>query len=142
MRRFPLAALVNASGMSESALARRLRWSGTTLKAARETGLSEPQADRAAVRLNLHPFEVWDDWFGDVTPAVKKSRPRRLHPPGEIAVSVAYRNVERRLRDMGLSVERYQLRGFSLAERALLAEREQADSLARKASRADETVAA
>lgn len=126
-RRYSLQALVDASGLSESTLGRRVRLSGSTLKQAREHGLTERAADRCAVRLDLHPFEVWPDWFTyDDDGFYKKSRPRRLHPPGEIAGTVVYRNVAQRLRKQGLSVERYQLAGFSLAERALLAERENA----------------
>lgn len=65
MTRFPLEALVEATGLSESALARRVRWSGTTLKAVREGGLSWVQADTCAVRCGLMPWDVWDGWLGD-----------------------------------------------------------------------------
>ena len=61
--RYPLAALVAASGLTESALARRVGLSGSTLKAARERGLVERAADRYAVRAGLHPAQVWDDWI-------------------------------------------------------------------------------
>lgn len=148
MTAYSLQALVEASGLSESALARRLGWSGQSLKKARANGLSEAQADRGACRLGLHPDQVWDHWFepfvGDVLDSeidhkivsgrAKKTEPRRLHLPGEIASSVVYRNVTQRLKKQGLSLERYQLRGFSLAERAVLAERENADMQAKKAA--------
>lgn len=61
--RYPLAALVAASGLTESALARRVGLSGSTLKAARERGLVERAADRYAVRAGLHPAQVWDYWI-------------------------------------------------------------------------------
>lgn len=62
MRRYPLDALVAVSGLSEAALARLVRLSGTTLKNARENGLREDAADRYAVRAGFHPAEVWTDW--------------------------------------------------------------------------------
>lgn len=59
--RYPLEALVRASGLSEAALARKVGLSGTTLKQARERGLLEAAADRYAVRVALHPLEVWPE---------------------------------------------------------------------------------
>lgn len=60
-RRYPLSALVEASGLSEAALARRVGLSGSTLKNAREVGLLERSADRYAVRAGLHPWTVWPE---------------------------------------------------------------------------------
>lgn len=69
MRRYPLADLLAASGLTEAALSRRARLSGTTLKQARERGFTADAADRYAIRLGLHPFEVWpelaDHWLED-----------------------------------------------------------------------------
>lgn len=42
--------------------ARLLHVSGATWAQFRRTGLSAFQADRLAVRLGLHPAEVWVDW--------------------------------------------------------------------------------
>lgn len=66
MTRYPLAALVEASGLSEAALARKVGLSGSTLKQARTVGLLEASADRYAVRAGLVPWVVWSDWLDDV----------------------------------------------------------------------------
>lgn len=60
-RRYPLRALVVASGLTEAALGRRVGLSGSTLKHVRVNGLAERSADRYAVRAGLHPFEVWPE---------------------------------------------------------------------------------
>lgn len=39
-----------------------LRVGGSTWRQYRRDGLSAFQADRLAVRLGLHPAEVWTDW--------------------------------------------------------------------------------
>jgi lambda repressor-like predicted transcriptional regulator len=57
--RYPLSSLVEASGLSEAALGRAVGLSGSTLKKAREHGFTESAADRYAIRLELHPSEVW-----------------------------------------------------------------------------------
>lgn len=62
VRRYPLAALVDASGLSEAALGRAVGLSGTTLKNARVRGFLEASADRYAVRAGFHPAEVWPDF--------------------------------------------------------------------------------
>jgi hypothetical protein len=64
-RRYPLEALVEASGLTEAALGRAVGLSGSTLGKARRHGLREDAADRYAVRAGLHPLEVWTD-FGQV----------------------------------------------------------------------------
>lgn len=64
-RRYPLAALVAASGLTERDLSRVVAMSGSALKAARERGLSSDAADRYAVRAGLHPGEVWPSWTQD-----------------------------------------------------------------------------
>jgi lambda repressor-like predicted transcriptional regulator len=63
MRRYSLSALVEASGLSEAALARRVGLSGTTLKKARLEGLREDAADRYACRAGLLPWLVWPHWI-------------------------------------------------------------------------------
>ena len=65
MRRYPLSALVEASGLSEAALGRAVGLSGTTLVQAREVGLVESAADRYAVRAGIPTLLVWPD-FGQV----------------------------------------------------------------------------
>lgn len=41
---------------------RVLRMSATTWVQMRHDGLSAVQADRVAVRIGLHPAEIWGDW--------------------------------------------------------------------------------
>src|SRR5262245_6900567 len=65
--RWPLTALLAASGLSRNGLARQLRLAGHTLRSASRRGLSNVQADRWAVRLGLHPVEVWGrSWYDGV----------------------------------------------------------------------------
>ena len=64
--RYPLDALVSASGLSEAALARKVGLSGSSLKAARERGLVEAAADKYACRAGLAPWVVWTDWLADL----------------------------------------------------------------------------
>ena len=65
--RWPLTALLAASGLSRNGLGRQLRLAGHTLRAASRRGLSDVQADRWAVRLGLHPVEVWgSSWYDGV----------------------------------------------------------------------------
>src|SRR5262245_1314694 len=65
--RWPLTPLLAASGMSRNGLARQLRLAGHTLRTASRRGLSDVQADRWAVRLGLHPVEVWgSSWYDGV----------------------------------------------------------------------------
>lgn len=61
-RRYPLDALLEATGLTESGLTRRAGISGTTLKNAREVGFTPDAADRYACRCGLTPLEVWHDW--------------------------------------------------------------------------------
>lgn len=72
--RFSLQALVDASGLTEAALARQVGLSGTTLKKVREVGLSESAADRSAVRVGFHPGEVWSEWGTAVASEVELAR--------------------------------------------------------------------
>lgn len=65
MRRYPLAALIDASGLSEHALGQRVGLSGTPLIRARRNGLIESAADKYACRLGLVPWLVWSDWLDD-----------------------------------------------------------------------------
>lgn len=61
--RWPLQPLLDATGLSRTALARRLNVAfGTVHRAGRE-GVSDRVADRWAIRLGLHPLAVWGwDW--------------------------------------------------------------------------------
>lgn len=65
-RRYPLDALVSASGMSEAALARKVGMDRTTLRRAREHGLVETAADRFAIRAGFVPWLVWTDWLEEL----------------------------------------------------------------------------
>lgn len=64
-KRYPLAALASAVGLSEHALCVRLGISGTTMQVLRRDGVSELQADRYAVRLNLHAYSVWPEMIDE-----------------------------------------------------------------------------
>lgn len=64
-RRYPLEPLLHAAGIGEYGLTRLLGVSGSTLIAYRERGLLVKAADRLAVRLHLHPAEVWPTWNED-----------------------------------------------------------------------------
>ena len=65
MRRYGLAELVEASGMSEAEFGRRVGLSGSSLTKARRDGLIESAADRYACRAGLVPWLVWSDWLED-----------------------------------------------------------------------------
>ena len=67
-RRYPLADLVAASGLTEAALGRAVGLSGTTLKSAREIGFIERAADKYAARAGLPASSVWMDWGDDALP--------------------------------------------------------------------------
>ena len=60
-RPYDLAALVAAAGARVEA--RRLHVSGSAFARMRLVGLTERQADEAAVRLGLHPGLVWERWW-------------------------------------------------------------------------------
>lgn len=62
MRRYPLDALLAATGLTEAALSRLVGLSGTTLVRAREHGLTADAADRYAVRAGFAPVNVWLDY--------------------------------------------------------------------------------
>src|SRR5262245_1888000 len=75
--RWPLTSLLAASGMSRNGLARQLRLAGHTLRTASRRGLSDVQADRWAVRLGLHPVEVWgSSWYDGVGHVGERSHVR------------------------------------------------------------------
>lgn len=63
-RPWPLDALLRAAGIKTTTeLAKRLRVSGTTIKDAAARQLTDERADSWAIRLGLHPAEVWPDWW-------------------------------------------------------------------------------
>ena len=61
-RRYPLASLCEATGLTEAALGRLVGLSGSSLQRAREWGLVESAADRYACRAGVHPILVWSDF--------------------------------------------------------------------------------
>ena len=67
MKRYALASLVEAAGMSEAELGRRVGLSGSSLTKARRDGLIESAADRYACRAGLVPWLVWSDWLEDLS---------------------------------------------------------------------------
>ena len=58
--RFPLDAL-NAINLCE--LARRTKYSVRTLHRWKHTGIPLYAADRIAIRLGVHPSQIWTDWY-------------------------------------------------------------------------------
>jgi hypothetical protein len=56
---WPLQPLLDASGLTRTALAARLGVSGSTVLAASQRGLTDRQADEWAIRLGTHPLLVW-----------------------------------------------------------------------------------
>ena len=58
-RPWPLQPLLDACGISRTALARRVGVSGSTIVAAGERGLTDAQADEWAIALGTHPLMVW-----------------------------------------------------------------------------------
>jgi len=58
-RPWPLKPLLDASGLTHSALARRVGVSGSTILAAGERGLTDVQADEWAIAVGTHPLMVW-----------------------------------------------------------------------------------
>ena len=63
-QRWPLAPLLDASGLTRLWLAHHLGVSGETLKRAARDGLTDTEADRWATRLGFHPVAIWGwDWI-------------------------------------------------------------------------------
>lgn len=61
--RYPLAPLMQVSGIATMKSLRAIfPMNGTEYRRVIDDGLSEPQADRWAVKLGLHPAEVWPQW--------------------------------------------------------------------------------
>jgi hypothetical protein len=58
-RGWPLRPLLDASGLTATALGRRLGVGGATVTRAAQHGLTDQQADEWAIRLGLHPLMVW-----------------------------------------------------------------------------------
>jgi hypothetical protein len=62
-RRYPLAPLMAATGIQSMKQLRDIfPMNGTTYRQVMDEGLATDQADRWAVRLGLHPWQVWPDW--------------------------------------------------------------------------------
>lgn len=94
MRPYPLAPLTSALGKPPAGiLAARLGVSRRTVCRWKRQGLTECQADQAAVRAGLHPGIVWSEWWssaacvtqrpyegGDVTPYRSPGPPPRVEP--------------------------------------------------------------
>jgi hypothetical protein len=65
-REFRLGELEVLVHESATAIGRKLRWSGNTVREAHDVGLPWHLADRAAVSYGYHPAEVWPEWFEKV----------------------------------------------------------------------------
>lgn len=74
MRRYPLEPLRSMTGVSKSAMQKRLGVSGSEWVRYWRDGLSVLVADRYANRLGFHPAEVWPSWVEDA-----EAERRRLH---------------------------------------------------------------
>jgi hypothetical protein len=141
--RYPLKPLMDAARIPSMVALRRLfPMNGTDYRRVLDEGLSEWQADRWAVKLGLHPGMVWPQWFDlpiwiDDTGRAKKIVTEIGQKTSTGTTASLVRAVERRLKAAGATVELHQLRGMSLAERAILAAREAAEP-----SHDSETVAA
>ena len=59
----PLVVYGRAHGMSITRIGALTGLSGSNWVHARARGLTDHQADLAAVRLGLHPAELWPGWF-------------------------------------------------------------------------------
>lgn len=59
--RYPLQPLAQLAGMSNRQALLALKVSGTTYQKYRDQGMLRDAADRAAVRLGFHPYEVWPE---------------------------------------------------------------------------------
>lgn len=79
--RYPLAPLMKAAHIPTMVALRRVfPMNGTEYRRVLDDGLSERQADRWAIRLGLHPAEVWPE-FGRRRCAIAEcSRPFDPHP--------------------------------------------------------------
>lgn len=59
--RLPLEPLISASGLTGRKFRTAVKTFSVDIRRAEIKGLSLDAADRWAVRLNLHPFEVWGE---------------------------------------------------------------------------------
>jgi len=64
-RRYPLAPLLEASGMTITALNRRLPMGGEVYRLAKSKGLTPLIAERYAILIGLHPATIWESWAED-----------------------------------------------------------------------------
>lgn len=63
--RYPLADLLQATKLDEGTLGQLVGLSGSSMKRAREWGLTADAADRYANRVGLHPSLIWPQWTDD-----------------------------------------------------------------------------
>lgn len=63
VRPWPWAPLEAVLGGSASMISRQLGTSARAVYAWRRKGLRDDQADELAIRVGLHPGQVWADWF-------------------------------------------------------------------------------
>lgn len=61
-RRWPVAPLLNLPDITTRSLRQALHMSGTNWQRALTEGLTDQQADRAAIRHGWHPANVWPGW--------------------------------------------------------------------------------
>ena len=75
MIRYPLQPLLDAAGITMSRLRDVVAIGGSTYANARRIGLTAEQADRYAVKLGLHPYEVWPEMADDAAKAASVTCP-------------------------------------------------------------------
>lgn len=141
MRRYPLQALVDATGLTEAALGREVGLSGTSLKKARELGLVDAAADRCAVRLGLLPWQVWPEWLEALNrPCSADGCNERFLPPERAPHALycsrrcAQREKVRRYRatPRGAEANRRHRRAYYAENRAYELEQKRLERVARK----------
>lgn len=60
---WPVAPLLDLPGVDTRRVCRVLHISGSTYRQIVERGMSTWQADRAAIRLGVMPWDVWPEWI-------------------------------------------------------------------------------
>jgi len=76
---WPLQPLLDACGLTHTALAHQLGLSGGAIVTARRRGLTDPQADEWAIGVGLHPLAVWGwAWVDEADNAAGRAPYMRL----------------------------------------------------------------
>lgn len=98
-RKYLLAPLATAMGLTEHGATRALRLSGSRAKRYRTEGMSWDVADRLAGAAGFHPAEIWPSWCEDSIAEAEADEAARRERRRQIARESArrrYRDPERR----------------------------------------------